>query len=68
VTASDLDAVVSYEKPLLKFERLIETYLDIAPRGLSSFRRATPFWLKERLYVERVGALQSEGQRPEGVI
>lgn len=53
VTPSDLDAVVFYEKPLLKFERLIETYLDVAPRGLASFRRATPLWLKERLYIER---------------
>ena len=53
VTAADLDAVVFYEKPLLKFERLIETYLDIAPRGLQSFRRAAPLWLKERLYIER---------------
>src|SRR6266542_2109783 len=39
VTHADLDAVVFYEKPLLKFERLIETYLDVAPRGLTSFRR-----------------------------
>lgn len=53
LTVSDLDAVVFYEKPLLKFERLIETYLDIAPRGLESFRRAAPLWLKDRLYVER---------------
>ena len=53
VTADDLDAVVFYEKPLLKFERLIETYLDLAPRGLSSFRRAAPLWLKDRLYTER---------------
>ena len=53
VTAADLDAVVFYEKPLLKFERLIETYLNIAPRGLGSFRRAAPLWLKERLYIER---------------
>src|SRR6266542_2333766 len=53
VTHADLDAVVFYEKPLLKFERLIETYLDVAPRGLTSFRRAAPLWLKERLYVER---------------
>ena len=53
VTPADLDAVVFYEKPLLKFERLIETYLDIAPRGLQSFRRAAPLWLKERLYIER---------------
>jgi carbamoyltransferase len=53
IDVSDLDAVVFYEKPLLKFERLIDTYLDIAPRGLSSFRRATPLWLKDRLYIER---------------
>jgi carbamoyltransferase len=53
ISASDLDAVVFYEKPLLKFERLFETYLDIAPRGLSSFRRAGPLWMKQRLYAER---------------
>lgn len=52
ISASELDAVVFYEKPLLKFERLIETYLDIAPRGLGSFRRAAPLWMKERLYAE----------------
>jgi carbamoyltransferase len=53
IESSDLDAVVFYEKPLLKFERLFETYLDIAPRGLMSFGRAGPLWMKERLYVER---------------
>jgi carbamoyltransferase len=53
ITVAGLDAVVFYEKPLLKFERLIETYLDIAPRGLGSFRRAAPLWLKDRLYIER---------------
>lgn len=53
IPASELDAVVFYEKPLLKFERLIETYLEIAPRGLSSFRRAGPLWMRERLYAER---------------
>jgi carbamoyltransferase len=53
IQASELDAVVFYEKPLLKFERLLETYLDIAPRGLASFRRAGPLWMKDRLYVER---------------
>ncbi len=53
ISASELDAVVFYEKPLLKFERLIETYLDIAPYGLGSFRRAAPLWMKERLYIER---------------
>ncbi|MGI8617965.1 MAG: carbamoyltransferase family protein [Gemmatimonadaceae bacterium] len=53
ITHADLDAVVFYEKPLLKFERLLETYLDLAPRGLSSFRRAGPLWMKERLFAER---------------
>jgi carbamoyltransferase len=57
IPASELDAVVFYEKPLLKFERLIETYLDIAPRGFDSFRRAGPLWMKERLHVE--GAIRS---------
>ena len=53
VKAADLDAVVFYEKPLLKFERLLETYLEIAPRGFSSFRRAGPLWMKERLFSDR---------------
>ena len=53
IESSDLDAVVFYEKPLLKFERLFETYLDVAPRGLASFNRAGPLWMKERLYIER---------------
>jgi carbamoyltransferase len=53
ITPSELDAVVFYEKPLLKFERLLETYLDLAPRGLGSFRRAAPLWMRERLYIER---------------
>lgn len=53
IEASDVDAVVLYEKPLIKFERLLETYLDIAPRGFSSFRHAGPLWMKERLFSER---------------
>lgn len=53
IAAAELDAVVFYEKPLLRFERLLETYLDIAPRGLSSFRLAGPLWMKERLFAER---------------
>src|SRR4051812_43736917 len=51
ISPLDLDAVVFYEKPLLKFERLLETYLDIAPRGFASFRRAAHLWTKERLYL-----------------
>ena len=45
----DLDHIVFYDKPLLKFERLLETYLACAPRGFQSFRMAMPVWLKEKL-------------------
>jgi carbamoyltransferase len=47
---SALDYVVFYDKPFLKFERLLETYLTFAPRGFSSFRVALPVWLKEKLF------------------
>jgi carbamoyltransferase len=46
----DLDHVVFFEKPLLKFERLLETYLGNAPRGYLSFRTAIPVWIKEKLF------------------
>jgi carbamoyltransferase len=48
-----LDYVVFYEKPLLKLDRLIETYLAFAPRGFGSFRRALPLWMGEKLRVQR---------------
>ncbi len=51
--ASDLDYVGFYDKPLLKFERILETYLCVAPRGFASFRRATPLWVREKLHMER---------------
>ncbi len=47
---SDIDLVVFYEKPFLKFERLLETYLAFAPRGFRSFATAMPIWLKEKLF------------------
>src|SRR5262249_34340959 len=50
IACDDLDYIVFYEKPFLKFERLIETYLAFAPRGFSSFRKAMPLWLRERLF------------------
>jgi carbamoyltransferase len=53
ITAKDLDAVVFYEKPLLKFERLLETYVAFAPRGLVSFFRAMPPWLQQKLHLPR---------------
>ncbi|MFQ6613720.1 MAG: carbamoyltransferase [Fidelibacterota bacterium] len=51
LTIADLDAVAYYDKPLLKFERLLETYLTHAPRGLRSFRQAMSVWLKEKLWI-----------------
>ena len=51
IFASDLDAVVFYEKPLVKFERLLETYLHTAPRGLRSFIMAMSSWTKEKLWT-----------------
>jgi carbamoyltransferase len=49
---SEIDHVVFYDKPFLKFERLMETYLAMAPRGFSSFRMAMPIWLKEKLFLK----------------
>jgi carbamoyltransferase len=49
LAAADLDYVAFYEKPLPKFERLLETYLAFAPRGLGSFARALPAWVKDKL-------------------
>jgi carbamoyltransferase len=53
LTADQLDAVVFYDKPFLKFERLMETYLAYAPRGLSSFMMALPLWLNQKLFLPR---------------
>src|SRR3982751_5039509 len=47
----EIDCVAFYDKPFLKFERLLETYLAFAPRGFTSFRRAVPLWLKEKLFL-----------------
>jgi carbamoyltransferase len=51
ITAEELDYVAFYDKPLLKFERLLETYLDYAPSGLRSFLMAMPLWLREKLWI-----------------
>ena len=52
IAPSDLEAVGFYEKPLLKLDRLLETYLALAPRGLRSFLKAAPLWLGERLRID----------------
>jgi carbamoyltransferase len=53
LTPADLDYVVFYDKPLLKFDRLLETYLAYAPVGLRSFMTAMPLWLKTKLHLPR---------------
>ena len=53
VTAADLALVGFYDKPLLKFERILETYLGVAPRGFRSFLQAGPLWIKEKLHMEK---------------
>lgn len=53
ITAGDLDAVAFYDKPLLKFERILETYLAVAPRGFASFLKAGPLWVKDKLFIDR---------------
>ena len=53
VALDDVDAIVFYEKPFLKFERLLETYLATAPRGFRSFRAAMPIWTKQKLFQKR---------------
>lgn len=52
IQASDLDFVAFYDKPILKFHRLLETYLAFAPVGLKSFRKAIPTWLGEKLHMK----------------
>ncbi len=52
IALSDVDNVVFYDKPFLKFERLIETYIAVAPRGFNSFRMAMPVWLREKLFLK----------------
>jgi carbamoyltransferase len=54
IDASDIDKVVFYDKPFLKFERLLETYLAFAPRGFASFVTALPVWLKDKLFQKKL--------------
>ncbi len=52
LTVSQVDYVAFYDKPFLKFERLLETYIAYAPRGLKQFSMAMPVWLREKLYLK----------------
>ncbi len=52
INLADIDQVVFYDKPLVKFERLLETYLSYAPRGFKSFLASMPVWLKDKLFLK----------------
>ncbi|MDH5232550.1 MAG: carbamoyltransferase [Gammaproteobacteria bacterium] len=63
ISLNEVDFVVFYDKPFLKFERLLETYLAFSPRGFTSFRKAMPIWIKEKLFQKdllRRKLIQSE--------
>ena len=51
---SDIDNIIFFEKPFLKFERLLETYVAFAPRGFKSFCMAMPIWLKDKLFQKKI--------------
>ena len=63
IGAKDLDYVAFYEKPLRKFDRLLETYLALAPAGFPSFLRAVPVWLKDKLFLAKRMRDQLPGYR-----
>jgi carbamoyltransferase len=65
MTASQLDLVGFYEKPLVKFSRLLETYIAFAPRGLQSYSRAMPLWLSDKLLMEEDIRSRLDGYRGE---
>jgi carbamoyltransferase len=54
IHTADLDCIAFYDKPFVKFERLLETYVSFAPRGLRSFLKAMPIWLKEKLFLKQL--------------
>ena len=54
ISIDELDAIVFYDKPLLKFERLLETYYGFAPKGISSFIKAIPVWLNEKMFLKKL--------------
>ena len=60
-----VDLVAFYDKPLLKFERLLETYLAFAPRGFESFKMAIPIWLREKLFLKDLLQNQLQQHRPD---
>ena len=64
IDASDVEYVAFYDKPLLKFERILETHLAFAPKGIKSFIKALPLWLKKKLWIRELikNELEYEGE------
>ena len=54
LSLKELDAVVFYDKPVLKFERLISTFYSVAPKGISLFLKSIPIWLNEKLFLRKL--------------
>jgi carbamoyltransferase len=65
ITLDQVDLVAFYDKPFLKFERLLETYLAFAPRGFESFKMAIPIWLREKLFLKDLLHNQLKQHRPD---
>ncbi len=65
IGASAIDQVAFYDKPFLKFERLLETYLSFAPKGFASFRMAMPLWLREKLFQRTLLAKELKAISPD---
>ena len=54
ISSKDLDYVVFYDKPFIKFERIIETYFSYAPAGIKQFVQAMPLWFKQKLWIPEI--------------
>ncbi len=67
IAAKDIDNVVFYEKPFVKFERLLETYLAFAPKGFASFAKAMPVWIKDKLFQKSALIKELESTLDESV-
>lgn len=65
ITLADVDYVAFYDKPFLKFERLLETYVAFAPRGFQSFRMAIPVWLREKLFLKDLLVKELKSYAPD---
>ncbi len=64
IKAEELDAIAFYDKPLLKFDRILETHLAFAPKGLRAYMMAIPLWLAEKLWMPTVIAREVTGNKP----